>query len=445
MVRFPRRIGGSGRAWLAAAWMAFPAAAGAADILIAPDDPGINYYGRFDFSNPKAPRFDWSGTTIEFAVSGTATVGMEMADGSGYYDVEIDGKAQAAALNANSAGSKKYALADGLSAGAHQVRVIRRNEPYPAIAAFGGVYLADGGKLVPTPKPARKMEFVGDSWTAGYFNEACVEQQANTNTNKAWARLTSKAFHAQDIIVAESGIGLAKSLGGKTVMPRKYLDTFDTIGTVATPAWDFSWKPDIVSVFLGINDKNAGATDQQFTTAMHAFVTTIRGHYPDAAILFISATGGMDAAAKSAVAAETTSLGHKRVYWQECKTVGSGCQYHPTLAQDQEIANTMIARIMGITGWDTTLASVPIRGNRAGSRRTGRIQAARMDERTVSIIAPGIGASSPVMLLSADGRMAAKLTLDASGEGRWNTGSMGQGALWIGNPGLGWTPVRASR
>jgi lysophospholipase L1-like esterase len=413
--------------------------------LLTPDNPAINYYGRFDFSNPKSPRFDWSGTTIEFAVSGTATVGMEMADGAGYYDVEIDGKTQAAAINANSAGSMKYPLATGLSTDKHLIRIIRRNEPYPNIATFGGVYLADGGILVATPKPARKMEFVGDSWTAGYFNEACVEQQANTNTNKAWARLTSKAFHAQDIILAESGIGLVKSLGGKTVIPRKYLDTFDTIGTVATPAWDFTWKPDIVSIFLGINDKNAGATDPQFTTAMHAFVTTIRGHYPDAAILFISATGSMDAAAKSAVAAETTSLGHKRVFWQECKTVGTGCQYHPTLAQDQEIANTMIARIMGITGWDTTLASVPIRGNRTGRRRTGQIQSARMEDRIVSVTAPGIGASSPLTVLSADGRIAGKLTLDASGESRWKPGPSARGALWIGSPVTGWTRIGAGR
>jgi len=397
------RLGWRWLGTLAATWMIFPAAPGAADVLIASDDPNINYYGRFDSSNPKAPRFDWSGSTIEFAVSGTAAVGMEMADGAGYYDVEIDGTIQATPINANSAGSKKYALAAGLSADKHLIRVIRRNEPYPTIATFGGVYLAEGGKLVSAPKPVRKMEFVGDSWTAGYFNEACVEQQANTNTNKAWARLTSKAFHAQDVIVAESGIGLAKSLGGKTVMPKKYLDTFDTIGTVATPAWDFVWKPDIVSVFLGINDKNAGATDQQFTAAVHAFVTTIRGHYPDAAILFISATGGMDAAAKTAVAAETTSLGHKRVYWQECKTVGTGCQYHPTLAQDQEIANGVIARIMAISGWDTTSASASIRGGRTGTRKTGRMKATRIDGRTVPVTLRGIGASLPAIVLSSEG------------------------------------------
>jgi len=445
MDRLPTRFAGIGLGCLMAAGLVFPSAASAADILVGADDPLINYYGRFDFANPKAPRFDWSGSTLEFAVTGTATVGMEMADGVGYYDVEIDGKTQTAPINANSSASKKYALATGLSAGTHLIRVIRRNEPYYAVAAFGGIYLAEGGTLVPAPKPARKMEFVGDSWTAGYFNEACVEQQANTNTNKAWARLTSKAFHAQDIILAESGIGLAKSLSGKTVMPKKYPATFDTTGGLSSPAWDFAWKPDIVSIFLGINDRNAGATDAEFIAAIHSFITTIRGHYPDAAILFISATGNMDGAARSAVAAETTSLGHKRVYWQECKTVGSGCQYHPTLAQDQEIANTMIARIIQITGWDTAQAPVSLRAKRTGALPAGRLRAERIDARTIAISAPRAGAGHPLLALDPDGKIADRLSLDASGECRWNPDLSARGTLWIGSPETGWTRIQAAR
>jgi hypothetical protein len=384
-----------------AAWVAVLACACAAEVAIPADNPAINYYGRFDYSDRKAPRFNWSGTTIEFSVDGTPTVGAQMADGSGYYDIEVDGKPLAAPVFVDARNLKAYPLAGGLSAGTHRIRIVRRNEGYGTIATFGGILLADGGRLVATPKPARKMEFVGDSWTAGYFNEACVDQQKNTNTNQAWARLTSKAFHAQDVILAESGIGLAKSLGGKTVMPKKYPDTFDTSGTTPNPKWDFtSWKPDIVSVFLGINDKNAGATDPQFIAALHAFVTTIRGNYPDAAILFISATGGMDAAARSAVAAETTSLGHTRVYWYECKTAGTGCQYHPTLAQDQAIANGVIARIAQITGWDTAQAPISLRRKRTGA----------------------LPAGLPVLSLSADGRVAGRIRLDGNAEAHWNGG-----------------------
>jgi lysophospholipase L1-like esterase len=314
----------------------------------------------------------------------------------------------------------------------------------PTVATFSGITLADGGKIVATPKPTRKMEFVGDSWTAGYFNEACVEQQKNTNTNKAWARLTSKAFHAQDIILAESGIGMAKSLGGKTVIPKKYPDTFDSVGSMPNPKWDFaSWKPDIVSIFLGINDKNAGATDAQFIAAIHAFVTTIRGNYPDAAILFMSATGNMDAAARNAVAAETTSLGHKRIYWHEVKPVVSGCQYHPTLAEDQTIANAAIARIVQITGWDTAQAS-DIRGSKRTPALFAGMRAAWSDARTVFLSAPPEAAGLTVLALAANGRVAARIRLDANGEARWNAG-MGTGGFVIGSRETGWARLPVGR
>jgi hypothetical protein len=73
--------------WLRAGFLAgamfAPLGSFAADTLISPDDPGINYYGRFDFLNPKAPRFNWSGSTIELQISGSTTVGMELTDGAG--------------------------------------------------------------------------------------------------------------------------------------------------------------------------------------------------------------------------------------------------------------------------------------------------------------------------------------------------------------------------
>ena len=418
----------------------------AADTLISPDDPGINYYGRFDFSNPKAPRFNWSGTTIEFMISGATTVGMEFTDGAGYYDIEVDGALQPTPVYADSWNSKKYVLVSAVSTASHVIRIIRRNEPYWAIATLGGIYLSSGGKILPLARPARKMEFCGDSWTAGYFVEDCSEQQSKTNANKAWARLTSKAFKAQDIILAESGIGLVKSLGGKTVLPKKYPCTFDTMGGAATPLWNFtSWIPDIVSIFLGINDKNAGATDNEYSAAIHSFVTTIRGNYPDVPILFISLTGNMDAATRTAVAAETTSLGHKDVYFLECTIAVTGCQYHPTLAEDKKIADAVVAKISQITGWDTTLAATSRSEGRPAAGRMARIKAARIDSRAVMVSADQAAARHAIMVMRADGRIVERLRLDRSGMCRWNTAQTREGLYFIGGQDIGWARVCIGR
>lgn len=423
-----------------------PSSTFAADTLISPDDPGINYYGRFDFSNPKAPRFNWSGSTIELLVSGTTTVSIELTDGAGYYDIEVDGKVQSSPMYADSYSSKKYVLVPTLSTDTHVIRIVKRNEPYWVITTFSGIYLSSGAKIMQKDKPVRKMEFCGDSYTAGYFIESCADQQANTNTNKSWARITSQAFKAQDIIMAESGIGLLKSLGGKTCLPKKYLGTFDTIGGTPTPMWNFSnWIPDIVTIFLGINDKSSGAADNEYAAAVHSFVMTIKGNYPNSSILFISYTGCMDEATKSAVAAETTSLGHKGVYSLIYNKPVNGCSWHPSITDAKEISDSVVAKIKQITGWDTTPVSVTNAEISNGQKLATQINAVHIDSRTVLISAHQVAAGYPIQVTTASGRIVKQLQLDLSGKCRWNTAQTSEGIYFIGGLKTGWTRVCIER
>lgn len=418
----------------------------AEDTLILPDDPNINYYGRFDFTNPKAPRFNWSGSTIELKISGSTSVGIELTDGAGYYDIEVDGKVQSAPVYANSYSSRKYTIVSALSTDAHVIRIVKRNEPYWVVTTFSGIYLSNGGKTLPLAKPVRKMEFMGDSFTAGYFIEECTDQQANTNTNKSWARLTSKAFNAQDIILAESGIGLVKSLGGKSSLPKKYPGTLDTVGNMSTPMWNFSnWIPDIVSIFLGINDKNSGVTDNEYTAAVHDFVKTIRGNYPSTPILFISYTGCMDEATKAAVAAETTTLGHKDVYFMECKQKINGCSWHPTVDDAQQISDSVVAKIKQITGWDNTPVSFGKTEAGKNARKSVQITTSRIDNRTMLILTDQIGAGYPIQVMTANGQVVKKMRFDLSGKCNWHTTHASEGFYFIGSRELGWTKVFVER
>lgn len=403
-----------------------------ADILFTPDNPAINYYGRFDYTNPKALRFNWSGTTIEFLVSGTSTVGLELTDGAGYFDIEVDGNTLATPLFAGSYTSKRYDCVNGLSTGDHVIRIIRRNEPYWVIATFSGIYLTNGAKFKTLAKPVRKMEYCGDSFTAGYFIEACDDQQAKTNTNKSWARLTSKAFKAQDIILAESGIGLTKSLGGKTNFPKKYMGTLDTMGGASTPVWNFSsWIPDIVTIFLGINDNSSGVTDNEYTTALHAFVSTIRGNYPTTPILFMSYTGSKDQATKAAVAAETTSLGHKNIHFLECKQAINGCSWHPTVTDAKGISDSVVAKVKQILGWDTVAVSVVKKENFYTHAKFSKIKTSYINQQILKISTEKMSSGDLVRIVSADGRCVVQLKPDFSGCCRWNTSNVSEGIYYI--------------
>jgi hypothetical protein len=284
------------------------------------------------------------------------------------------------------------------------------------------------------------MEFCGDSWTAGYFIEACADQQAHTNANKSWARLTSKSFKAQDIILAESGIGLVKSLGGKTNLAEKYACTFDTMGNAATPMWDFStWIPDIVSIFLGINDKSSGASDNEYITAVHSFVTVIRGNYPNTPVLFIAYKDCMDKATEKAVSEETTSLGRKDVYFYRCEKQVNGCSWHPDTVDAREIADSVIARIKQITGWDTTTVSAgqDVKCNRV--RR--KLEAVCIADRTFLFSAyPGM-ADHNMVVTKPDGKIVQRLQYNGNGPCRWDASRLPEGVYIVGTLKTGWVRV----
>jgi lysophospholipase L1-like esterase len=416
-----------------------------ADTLISADNPHINYYGRFDFTSTKAPRFNWSGTTIELKVNGTTTVGVELIDGAGYFDIEIDGKVQATPLFADSYASKKYTLTSALTSASHVIRIVRRNEPYWVIATFKGFYLSDGAVTQTLDKPVRKMEFCGDSWTAGYFIESCADQQMHTNANKSWARLTSKAFKAQDVILAESGIGLVKSLGGKTSLPQKYLAALDTMGGAASPRWNFaSWIPDIVSIFLGINDKSSGATDNEYSAAVHSFVTTIRNNYPSTPILFISYGGCMDNATKAAVAAETTSLNHKNVYYMECKQQVKGCSWHPDTIDSRVISDSVIVKIKEILGWDTSLTSAVSEPYHVNSDFS-QINISQFDNRMIRITCTNKKPYTKLTITNAAGVVIHRLQNTASNEFWWDVSNVSNGVYFISSDRTGQTRVVVKR
>lgn len=416
-----------------------------AEVLIPPTDPNINYYGRFDMTNPAQPKFDWSGSTIEAAFSGTS-IGVELVDGSGYYDVEIDGVAQPVI---NTSATTHYTISTTLTNANHVVRLILRSETdiWGNAATFKGFYVTTGTQLVAHVKPVRKMEFCGDSYTAAYGTESssrtCTYDakgtlNSTTNTNKSWARLTSKAFHAQDIIVAKSGIGLVSSLSGAATYPTVYPRTLYG----GTAQWNFSsWIPDVVTIFLGINDKNSGATAAAFTSMYHTFFTTIRGNYPNAAILVMAASGSMDSAAKAAVAAETTTYGHKKIYYVTMPTIqGTGCDYHPSVADHVTISKTVIPALMKDLNWDTSASTAllePLASSRMANRDL-RVSFGTRDDRGLIVRVDPAQAHARVQVLDIGGRLMDQGEFDQRGTFRLNASHMLPGLYLIGNSSIGW-------
>jgi hypothetical protein len=102
----------------------------------------------------------------------------------------------------------------------------------------------------PPPEPVRKIEFIGDSFTAAEGNEATVaempweEKKPVTNIDRGFAKIVAAHFSAQVHTTCRSGIGMVCDWRGdrETAMP-KYFNR--TLMESPEPRWDFSgWIPD---------------------------------------------------------------------------------------------------------------------------------------------------------------------------------------------------------
>jgi hypothetical protein len=342
------------------------------DTLFSASDPNINYYGRFDYSNPESPQCTWSGSAIEAKFPGPS-IGFCLVDGSADYDVEIDGVLDT--IIRTDFDIREHQIRDDLSEDFHTIRIIRRSENHYSACTFRGFYLPDGKELAPPPeKPSRKIEFIGDSYTVGYGNESpgrvCDSDQlrAYTNTNRSFATLVTKAFHAQSIILGNSGKGMVRNYGaGDKRSPKPYPYYYDkTCGEVESVAWDFSqWIPDIVVICLGTNDFSTEPhpDDSMYIGDYHKFIDRITGYYPDVSVVCVSThTGPCVEYVKRVVEEQSSIYGRQNIFYAEFpeSLVMDGCDYHPNIADDEAVASVLIENIMGNIGWDTASTSVII-------------------------------------------------------------------------------------
>lgn len=336
-----------------------------ADTLITADDPRISYYGRFDHSKPESPKCTWSGSAIEASFHGPR-IGFRLIDGTADFDVEIDN--ESAVTIRPDFETREFIIREDLSEDIHTIRIIRRSENHYTTCIFRGFYLADGKDLAEPPDPPeRRIEFIGDSYTVGYGNESpgrtCSQDQLReyTNTNRSFPSIVTRAFGAQSMILGWSGAGMVRNYGySKKRSPKPYPYHYNrTLGEVESTQWDFTrYIPDLVVICLGTNDFSTEPhpDDTMYIGDYHNFINRIYGNYPNASVLCVATHNGpcVDYV-KSVVDEQNTQHGHERVYYTEFPDPLSmqGCDWHPTVEDDERIAGVLIDVIKEKMEWDT--------------------------------------------------------------------------------------------
>lgn len=325
----------------------------------------VLYVGRFNTSDAAGPKSAWSATTIKANFTGTGISANLVSVGDNWYNVVIDGVVRAP-VNVPAGTNGVVTLASGLAAGNHSIEFVRRTEAWVGDVQFKG-FTVTGGQLLAAPTPSsRRIEFIGDSISAGYGNEGTSQYQTFTTRNEnaylAYGPVTARALGADHFVVAWSGKGVIRNYGGDTtdVMPSLYprILPYDT-----TTLWNPSqWVPQVVVINLGTNDFGSGVPDRTaFIAGYSNFVNQIRSQYPNANIYcalgpLLNGTNLTTARDYiTTVVNQRTAAGDTRLRFIEFPmqdgSLGYGEDWHPSAAQHAAMANQLVTRIKADLGW----------------------------------------------------------------------------------------------
>ncbi|MDQ0791784.1 SGNH/GDSL hydrolase family protein [Streptomyces sp. B1I3] len=329
--------------------------------------------GRVKKAADGSVQYTWPGIAFEGRFSGTG-VGIVLDDSANDYDVQIDGKTVSTLVTPG----RTTSWINDLTAAEHSVRLVKRTESPWGVGRFGGFVAAAGGAILHAPAArTRQIEFIGDSFTAGYGNASGTRDcsahggvDRNSNADLAFAALTAKKLKADYQQNAFSGRGMVRNYNGGEPGTdyRTYYDR--ALLNVPGDVWQKpgTWQPQVVVIGLGINDfstpLNPGepwATQNDLVTAYasayHGFLDKLRARYGTRTFLVVSATpvSGTTAFADTAqnIVRDRKTQGDNRIgywYYDDPGLDRLGCDWHPSLHDHQIISGLL----------DQYLATLPL-------------------------------------------------------------------------------------
>jgi lysophospholipase L1-like esterase len=300
--------------------------------------------------------YQWPGTYFEAAFKG-AELYFRVGKNHEILHVVVDGGLP---LVLAKPGPGTYRLS-GLKNKRHFVKLLVVTESQDAPNLFGGFGITAREKALPLKKPSRQIEFIGDSHTVGYGNTSSKRECTNdevwgtTDNSQAFGALTADRYHADYQINAISGRGIVRNYNGFAgdTLPEVYpYALFDKKQEYSGPAW----KPQIIVIALGTNDfstplnpgekwKTRGELHADYETTYVRFLQGLRAKNPDAYLILWAtdmANGEIESEAQKVVQ-QAKAQGETKIAFIPIDHLQfSGCNWHPSLADDKTIREKLV-------------------------------------------------------------------------------------------------------
>jgi lysophospholipase L1-like esterase len=233
-----------------------------------PNDPNIQYHGRWSRSDSSYYAMGWAGGYLDARFTGSS-IGVRQRN-----TIDLYYSSDQAPLQWRRNVSGNVTLATGLSGGSHTIRIGYRERAgsYTGDPVFGGLILAAGAQTAPIGRPANLVEFIGDSITVG---------QPNANRPFiAYPWLAAEALGAAHTQVAQGGACLvSQDCYGMIDWFRR------SSAWVSYDDWNFStYQATAVVINLGTNDVGHGVSTTQFQQGYVELLRRVRQAYPNAEI-----------------------------------------------------------------------------------------------------------------------------------------------------------------
>ena len=287
-------------------------------VLVPFHQKSLTYMGRVERVGNQYAKIFWPGTSVTINFKGTEIKAvLKNGKEDTYFYAIVDGNENDIRKIKADTIESSILLASGLKNTNHSVQLFKlsNNTSY---TYFYGFELADGSTVLnATPLPKRKIEFYGNSITAGHGVDVLPGHDDSGNPEYfnnylTYAARTARHFNAQYSCISRSGIGVMVSWF-PIIMPEMYDRTNPED---STSKWDFTqYTPDLVVINLFQNDMwlTASPEHPQFKTrfgttppdvptiirSYQNFVKSIRTKYPKASIICV--LGSMNATEKGSL------------------------------------------------------------------------------------------------------------------------------------------------
>lgn len=335
-------------------------------MYVYPDNPLLQYSGRIDFEDKKAPVMVYPGSFVRFRFFGSSaklTFVSHRFEYNNYLGIIVDGKEDKLLLPSDG-NEHTLVLASGLKENIHEITIFKRMDAMHYITILGIKLSENAGLLAVTKLSDRRIEVYGDSVSAGELVEATKYTGKNdpehngeySNSYYSYAAMLARSLNAQLHNISQGGIALMDKTG--YFLEPEQIGMENTYNLIQynsklgeTKKWDFSnYIPHVVIVAIGQNDAHpfdfmADDFDSEASKTWRVhyenFILKLREIYPNAVIICTTTVMIHDESWDRAIGNVCKKINDEKIHHFMYSQNGSKTPGHPRKSECEKMAEEL--------------------------------------------------------------------------------------------------------